>query len=145
MGLKKTLRWGYQLQALAIFLLLEGRWLWAALGWHLAAFALYYLAGTDPGVASASDFTDPGHKGPVPRHFCFRCNLVQEYRCKHCPACDRCIHRFDHHCMLLDNCVGLYNLKFFYLFNVLQLALSLFLILAIAQAMESHRAYSPSG
>jgi len=35
------------------------------------------------------------------QRFCEICNLIQPYRTKHCHLCERCINKFDHHCVWL--------------------------------------------
>ncbi|CAB4018107.1 probable palmitoyltransferase ZDHHC12 [Paramuricea clavata] len=47
---------------------------------------------------------------------CGYCNIVQPLRAKHCEDCNRCIHRYDHHCPWLGNCVGERNHRFFWAF-----------------------------
>ena len=42
------------------------------------------------------------HKIPE-RRFCKVCNILQPYRTKHCHLCERCIHKFDHHCVWVGN------------------------------------------
>lgn len=58
---------------------------------------------------------------PPPLHFCNKCNIVQEYRTRHCKSCDTCIAKFDHHCFWIGNlwslggCVGELNHRKFWL------------------------------
>lgn len=38
------------------------------------------------------------------------------YRMRHCPRCDHCIHKYDHHCFLLEVCIGEFNHKYYICF-----------------------------
>jgi len=47
---------------------------------------------------------------------CPDCETVRTSRSRHCAICDRCVERFDHHCPWINNCVGIGNHAYFYLF-----------------------------
>ncbi|GAV53780.1 hypothetical protein ZYGR_0AK02820 [Zygosaccharomyces rouxii] len=50
---------------------------------------------------------------------CRTCQLPKPARSKHCNVCNQCILAVDHHCIWINNCVGLGNYLYFYSFLVL--------------------------
>jgi len=48
--------------------------------------------------------------------FCKKCNGTRPERSHHCKICKKCVMKMDHHCPWIANCVGLWNIKYFYLF-----------------------------
>jgi len=52
------------------------------------------------------------------KQVCVVCRTKREMRSHHCKECGRCVHRLDHHCPWIDNCVGLGNQRMFYCFIV---------------------------
>ena len=64
----------------------------------------------------------PFHSVPKLRR-CGYCNIIQPLRAKHCEDCNRCVHRYDHHCPWLGNCVGERNHRFFWAFLLFEASL----------------------
>eukprot|EP01069_Polyplicarium_translucidae_P000875 Polyplicarium_translucidae@DN1427_c0_g1_i1.p1 len=50
------------------------------------------------------------------KRVCLTCQILKPFRAHHCSDCAHCVNRFDHHCIWLDNCVGIGNQRSFYCF-----------------------------
>lgn len=60
--------------------------------------------------------------------FCSTCLIIRPIRSKHCRHCDKCIKKFDHHCIWIGQCVGQDNHRLFLLYLIL-LHLSTFVVI----------------
>lgn len=85
-----------------------------------ALLILVYILSTSSLLIS--HLTPPGNAVPYKLNahstFCQRCSIDRAPRAHHCSTCKSCILRLDHHCIWIHNCVGLYNIKHFYLYII---------------------------
>lgn len=98
----------------------------------LCSLALLKTAFTDPGIIPRKDINNKDPKWsrqtlPIPPRyqdicvngttvrlkFCSTCRIFRPPRSFHCPICDNCVERFDHHCPWIGTCIGSRNYGWF--------------------------------
>ena len=85
-------------------------------------YIFYICSVSNPGIIKSNNISNLKKKYPYDflfnsdEKYCKKCNLEKINRSKHCMICDKCIEKFDHHCIWINNCVGGKNLKYFYYF-----------------------------
>ncbi len=51
-------------------------------------------------------------------YVCVPCETLRPENAEHCNYCNRCVQKFDHHCVFVNNCLGYRNHKWFLLFLI---------------------------
>jgi palmitoyltransferase len=65
---------------------------------------------------------------------CKYCKASKPVRAHHCRSCNRCVFKMDSHCYWINNCVGVYNKKFYVLFIFYSLLAS---VMAIVLGLDA--------
>lgn len=102
----------------------------------ISLYAFYEASTTNPGVIKRKDIPTLKAKYPTQAPFdipkrkteCNKCNLNTIVpRSKHCNVCNKCIIKFDHHCVWVNNCIGAFNYKYFLLYLLSHTLLTLYM------------------
>jgi len=125
-----------------VTLVTGGTYMFISAGWHflpssqrllvllvlpLPYVSLYLCATSDPGVITAANHASAMGMYPFdnkiffpspPAPPCRTCRLPKPARSKHCSICRACVAKHDHHCVWINNCVGLNNTRYFLFFLV---------------------------
>lgn len=87
-----------------------------------SVFFFLNAASTNPGIITKANHSTMVKLFPFDGHvfkkgvICRTCKAEKPARSKHCRLCDVELARFDHHCIWINQCVGLGNVRSFLLF-----------------------------
>lgn len=110
---------------------LFGHWLLLNIIFH------YYM-----GVTTAPGRPPPRVDSPV--SICKNCITPKPPRTHHCSVCRQCVLKMDHHCPWLNNCVGFYNHRYFFLFCVYMCSGTIFIACSIYSQFRTYFIGSPA-
>ncbi|XP_054623704.1 palmitoyltransferase ZDHHC4 [Dunckerocampus dactyliophorus] len=88
----------------------------------IKTFFFYLCIKKDPGTVTKKNVSSQLHIYPYDKRLfhpgisCPTCQLIKPARSKHCRVCNRCVQRFDHHCIWVNNCIGAHNTRYFLLY-----------------------------
>ncbi|XP_041361126.1 palmitoyltransferase ZDHHC22-like [Gigantopelta aegis] len=72
--------------------------------------------------------------------YCDTCRLHTPPRAKHCPICDHCVLKRDHHCFFAGCCVGFHNQRYFTVFCFYGSLSAIYSIYATGAFLQEHYA-----
>lgn len=92
--------------------------------WIVIIGSLFSAAMIDPGIIPKDKSPLSGSSPPkfvivkdgVQYKWCRTCHIYRPPRAKHCPICDNCVDKFDHHCPWVGTCIARRNYRFFLVF-----------------------------
>ncbi len=93
-------------------------------GYALCAFCMlcfYWACHYDSGIITKKNYQKISGKYKIDQNIfepddCDKCKIPRVPRGKHCLVCDKCVDKFDHHCVWINQCVGANNYRYFLLF-----------------------------
>jgi len=73
-----------------------------------------YIRGTNSDILEIYLVMRSDHDSKyITSNYCLTCLIKRTPRSKHCTECNKCVQKFDHHCIWVDTCLGLYNMRYF--------------------------------
>ncbi|KAJ7975034.1 S-acyltransferase [Quillaja saponaria] len=117
----------------------------------LCLFCFFLCVLTDPGYVPSSyvpDVEDSSDQQPSKNDAqlkkCDKCSTYKPPRAHHCRVCRMCILRMDHHCSWINNCVGHWNYKAFFLLMLYATIVSSYsMVMIISSALKKD--WEPDG
>ncbi|BES99368.1 DHHC palmitoyltransferase [Nesidiocoris tenuis] len=110
--------WWKKNPQIAVVLVIVGNWLKVNTLFH------YYM-----GVKTKPGFSPKGVIIEEAVSICRKCIVPKPPRTHHCSVCGTCILKMDHHCPWLNNCVGHYNHRYFFMYMVFIALSTLFIMI----------------
>ena len=90
-----------------------------------------------PGAPLLVPFTQTLYKSAPTQSVCPYCSIIRPPRAQHCWACNRCVHKYDHHCPWIRNCVGARTIGIFYVFIVFMLSSLVFSLCDLSMRLDA--------